>query len=189
MCFLLGEFSHLTAQAKVNFPVVNTPFHDKPVTRDAFDSLAVQGELESGATVTFHMFSTTPATKSSSFTWTITGEKGSLRLDSGLINIQMEPPKLYWQKGSEEMVVSNAEGVPMRDLYKDGGVTKDETWKLIDVDNPMAYGQTGEVYAAFADGEKIKGSLVDFEGAALRHRMLEACFKSSRDGTRETYRK
>jgi predicted dehydrogenase len=51
----------------------------------------------------------------------------------------------------------------------------------------MAYGQVGEVYDAIANGEKVKGCLVDFEGAALRHRMLDACFKSARDGTRETY--
>lgn len=79
MCFFLGEFSWLTAQAKVNFLAVNTPFHDGLVTRDTFDSFAVQGELESGAMVTFYTFSTTLAT-GSSFTWTITGEKGPLDL-------------------------------------------------------------------------------------------------------------
>lgn len=173
MCFLLGEFAHLTAQTKVNFPVINTPFHDGPVTRDAPDSLSIQGELESGAMVTYHMFSTTQAAKTS-FSWTITGDKGSLKFDGDFINIQMQPPKLYMQKGSDD-------GTPNTEV--------EDVWKPIEVDDAMAFGQIGEVYAAFANGEKIKGSLVDFEGAALRHRMLDACFKSARDGTRETYRK
>lgn len=51
----------------------------------------------------------------------------------------------------------------------------------------MAYGQVGEVFDAIANGESVKGCLIDFEGAALRHRTLDACFKSARDGTRETY--
>jgi hypothetical protein len=52
----------------------------------------------------------------------------------------------------------------------------------------MAVGGVGELYEAIASGEDGKHCLVDFEGAALRHRMLEACAKSARYGTRERYR-
>jgi predicted dehydrogenase len=188
MCFLLGEFSTLTAQTKLSFPVVVTPFNDGPVTRDSPDGLAVQGELESGTVVTFHMFSATHATKAS-FAWTITGEKGALRFEGNFVNMQMEPPKLYWQKGSEQGFGANMKEASVLDFIMSNSKSTGEVWELVEVENPMAYGQIGELYEAFAKGEKIKGSLVDFEGAALRHRMLEACFKSSRDGTRETYRK
>ena len=184
MCFLLGEFAFLTAQAKCNFPVVNTPFHTEPVTNTAFDAFAVQGELESGATATFNMFSTTPET-ATSFTWTITGDKGSLKFEGGFINIQMDPPTLYRQ-GSDGQGKSTG---LTADVYGERDKTKDVRWKAVEVDEPIAYGQVGELYDAFANGEKVKGCLVDFEGAALRHRMLDACFKSARDGTRETYRK
>lgn len=53
MCFLLGEFAFLNANAKINFPVVATPFHKDPVSSTAFDSLSVHGELESGTMAAF----------------------------------------------------------------------------------------------------------------------------------------
>jgi predicted dehydrogenase len=164
MCFLLGEFSSLTAQARCVFPSITTPHHAEPVSRDAFDTLSVQGVLESGATATFHVFSTT-SEAAPSITWIITGKKGSLKFDGQNVNIQMVAP----------------------DLFSHYGSGRERNWERIAVDAPMAFGQVGEVYSAFASGEKAKGCLVDFKGAALRHRMLEACFKSSRDGTRETY--
>jgi predicted dehydrogenase len=116
------------------------------------------------------MYATT-AEAAASLTWTITGEKGSLRFDGTYVNLQMVPPTLSRHRGGG-----------------DKGV-----WEIVEVKEALAsglvWGQVGELYYAFANGEKVKGCLVDFEGAALRHRMLDACFKSSRDGTRETYRK
>lgn len=134
------------------------------------------------------MFSTTKET-SSSFTWIITGEKGSLKLEGGYVNIQMEPPILYMQQSGEEAKKLDVFGLSATELYREMGKPREDRWKVVEVDQPLSYGQVGEVYEAFVDGEKEKGSLVDFEGAALKHRTLEACFKSSRDRTRETYRK
>jgi predicted dehydrogenase len=119
MRFLLGEFSSLTAQVKTNVPVVTGPFHDGPVTRDSPDSISIHGELESGAAVTFHMFSTTFATNAS-FAWTITGDKGSLKFEGNLVNIQMEPPTLYWQKG-RELTKAIPKGVPMAEVVRNVG--------------------------------------------------------------------
>jgi predicted dehydrogenase len=119
ICFLLGEFSSLTAQVKTNFPVVTGLFHDGPVTRDSPDSISIQGELESGAAVTFHMFSTT-FTTNASFAWTITGDKRSLKFEGNLVNIQMEPPTLYWQKG-RELTKAIPEGVPMAEVVRNVG--------------------------------------------------------------------
>lgn len=60
-------------------------------------------------------------------------------------------------------------------------------WQEVLVEDPLAFGQVGELYLALADGENVPGVLTDFDQAALRHRMLEACVKSARDGTREEY--
>lgn len=166
MCFLLGEFASLTAHARCMFPSISTPHHAEPFSRDAFDTLSVQGILESGAAAAFHVFSTT-SEAAPSITWTITGEKGSLRFDGIHVNIQMVAPVLSHHHGSGSA----------------------GSWVKVETEPPMAFGQVGELYSMFANGEKVQGCLVDFEGAALRHRMLEACFKSSRDGTRETYAK
>jgi predicted dehydrogenase len=180
MCFLLGEFAFLNANAKVNFPVVTTPFHTDHVSQTAFDSLSIHGELESGTTATFQMLSTTSG--ANSLTWTITGTTGSLKFEGSAVNIQMDPPRLFLYKAGNP---GNLES----DTPIYTGVALQDMWEPVEVAPPIAYGQIGEIYDAFVNGEKASGCLVDFEGAALRHRMLEACFKSARNGTRETYRK
>jgi predicted dehydrogenase len=91
----------------------------------------------------------------------------------------MDPPNLFRYK--PEALKSGAEVY----IELDGG--PQGIREPVEVAQPMAYGQVGEVYDAIANGEKVKGCLVDFEGAALWHRMLDACFKSARDETRETY--
>jgi predicted dehydrogenase len=135
MCFLLGEFSNLSARASCAFPIITTPHHSKPVHRDAFDSLSVQGVLESGTSVNFHMYSTT-AEAAASLTWTITGEKGSLRFDGTFVNLQMVPPTLSCQRGGG-----------------DKGV-----WEIAEVKEALASGlargQVGELYYAFANGRR-----------------------------------
>jgi len=105
-CFLLGEFAFLNANAKVNFPMVTTPFHAGPVSVTAFDSLSVHGELESGTAATFQIFSTTSGMNS--LTWVITGERGSLKFEAGGVAIQMDPPNLFRCK--PEALKSGAEG-------------------------------------------------------------------------------
>jgi hypothetical protein len=93
----------------------------------------------------------------------------------------MDPPDLFRYK--PEVPKSGAE------VYIELDGRQHEIWEPVEVVPPMAYGQVGVVYDAIANGEKVKGCLVDFKGTALRHRMLDACFKSARNGTRETYRK
>jgi len=182
MCFLLGEFAFLNAIAKVNFPTISTPFHTGPLSQTAFDSISIHGELDSGTTVTFRMFSTTSGVNS--LTWIVAGEKDSLEFEASAVNMQTDPPKLFIHHGRKQ----EDQGLSA-DIYYERDGSPQAVWQFVEVAHPMAYGQVGEVYDAFANGEKVKGSLVDFEGGALRHRMLDACFRSTRNGTRETYRK
>jgi predicted dehydrogenase len=178
MCFLLGEFAFLNGNTKLNFPIGTSPFHTSPVSQTSFDSLSVLGELDSGTMATFHIFSTTSGVDS--FTWIITGEKGSLKFEGNAVNIQMDPPKLF----------KNSAGFkPNANIYTERDEGAHGMWEPVEVAEPMAFGQVGELYDAIANGEKAKGCLVDFEGGALRHRMLDACFRSACNGTRETYRK
>ncbi|CRG84848.1 Galactose/lactose metabolism regulatory protein GAL80 [Talaromyces islandicus] len=167
LCFLLGEFDSLSSVTNCFFPNITTPHHKGPVTRNAPDSLLVQGTLKSGTVVSFSMV-LTPADTPSSLTWTIVGEKGALKFEGNNINIQIFPPNLYWYRSEPD-----SDSLP--------------AWQEVPVEEPLAFGQVGELYQALADGEKVPGVLTDFDGAALRHSMLEACAKSSRDGTRESY--
>ncbi|KAJ0417541.1 hypothetical protein BJY00DRAFT_200738 [Aspergillus carlsbadensis] len=166
MCFLLGEFESLSSSINCFFPTITTPHHNDEVKRDAPDSILVHGILQSGAMASFSMVLTPPGTPSL-FTWTIAGEKGALKFESNNINIQILPPKLYWYK-------ANA----------DGGTS---AWEEVSVPEPLHFGQVGELYRVFARGGEGLGVLTDFDGAALRHRMLEACLRSSQTGARQRY--
>ncbi|KAF2100505.1 putative NAD binding Rossmann fold oxidoreductase [Rhizodiscina lignyota] len=167
LCFLLGEFKSVNATMATNFPEITTPNHSGPVARDAPDAFLVHGTLLSGAVVSFSMVLTTPDSPSS-FTWTITGSKGALKFEGLNINIQMLSPKLY--------------------LYA-GGPSKSGTagWEEVPVEESKYYGQVDHLYSVMANGEKVPGTIVDFDGAALRHSMLEACLESAIDGTRKNY--
>lgn len=91
------------------------------------------------------------------------------------INIQIVLPKLYFASNPD---------FSMADYL--GGKTIE--WEMIDVPPNKTANNTGDLYLAIADRQNaVKGSLVDFEGAALRHRMLEAGMKSAKDGTVERY--
>lgn len=167
LCFLLGEFKDVSAITPTNFPEVSTPHYSDPVSRDAPDAIMVHGTLLSGAIVSFSMVCTTPDTPAS-ITWTITGTKGALKFEGLNINIQMLAPTLYRFNGPP-----GSHGV--------------SGWEEVPVAQSKYMGQVDHLYLAFAEGEKVPGSLVDFDGAALRHRMVEAFAKSARDGTRESY--
>ncbi|KAL2850405.1 hypothetical protein BJX68DRAFT_266616 [Aspergillus pseudodeflectus] len=167
LCFLLGEFESLSSTINCFFPSIRTPHHNGPVKRDAPDSILVHGTLKSGAVASFSMVLTPPGLPSS-FTWTIAGEKGALKFESNNINIQIFPPKLYIHTAT-------------------GGSDTASEWKEVLVPEPLHFGQVGELYQAFAEGEKAPGTLTNFDGAALRHRMLEACLTSSKTGMRQSY--
>ncbi|KAK3176113.1 hypothetical protein OEA41_007435 [Lepraria neglecta] len=163
LCFLLGEFKSLNATAATNFPTVQFTRPDGTVTepekRRFVDSVAVQGVLESGTTVTFSSTTTTDATPGQ-FEWIIAGEKASLKFEAPVMFIVLHPPALY--------------------QYTPGEGAK---WEEVEVVGGGG-GGIGEVYAAFAEG---KEGVVDFEEALKRHRMVAAIEKSAANGTRESY--
>jgi predicted dehydrogenase len=143
---LLGEYSTVYSPRNCSFPEITTPHHSGPIKRDAPDSFMVQGILTSGAVASMSLVLTT-SNNPSEFTWTISGEKGALRMEGPNINIQMLGPKLSW--------------------YHDG------KWEEVALRDPLAFGQVGDLYHAIASGKTLPDSIVDFDGAAMRHRMLE----------------
>lgn len=122
----------------------------------------VQGTFKNGASLSFSMMLTAPGTPSS-ITWIISGEKGALKFEGENINIQIQPPKLSMHTASNPK------------------------WQEVTVPPPLAFGQVANLYQALAVGEPAPGSIVDFDGAALRHSMLEACLKSAQQGTIQSY--
>lgn len=179
LCYLLGEFKSLNATTAITFPELRYIQADgsktEPVKSNLADFVSIQGVLESGATVNFVSSSTTEATPAH-FEWIISGEEGSLKFEGPGQFIAMAPPTLYQSappkqegKGEEEKGrVATQEG---------------RKWEEVEV-GKGGFGGIGEVYAAFAEGNK---DLVDFDVAVKRHKMVEAIFRSAKEGTRESY--
>ena len=173
LCYLLGEFKSFNVTTATVFPELRFVQADgskgEPVKSKIADFISVSGVLESGAAVSFVSASATEATPEH-LEWIISGEKGSLKLEGPSQFIVLAPPTLYQStlpnpdgKGQEEKSKAQWEEVE----YEKGGL-----------------GGIGEVYAAFAEGNK---DLVDFDVAVRRHKMVEAIFRSAENGTRESY--
>ncbi|CAD6575316.1 MAG: transcription regulator gal80 [Alectoria sarmentosa] len=179
--YLLGEFKSFNATTATTFPELRFVQADgskgEPVKSTIADSISIHGVLESGATISFVSSSTTEATPGH-FEWIISGEKGSLKFESPGQFIAMAPHTLSrfapaGEKGS---------GEEDENLYAklSGGGGK---WEEVEFEKGP-FGGIGEVYEAFAEGNK---DMVDFDEAVKRHKLVEAIFRSAKDGTREEY--
>ncbi|KAL8823815.1 MAG: hypothetical protein Q9191_005524 [Dirinaria sp. TL-2023a] len=160
LCFLLGEFSFLNATTAITFPTVHFAQPDGSevaAPRTFADSIMIQGVTKSGVSVSFMNASTTNATPDS-VEWTISGEKGSLRLSGKNTFLAFEQPKLY--------------------------ISKERGWEELQTEVPY-FGGIGGVYQAFTS--KKEGNYTGFEEAVVRHRMVEAIYRSAKNGTRESY--
>ena len=179
LCYLLGEFKSLTATTATAFPELRFIQADgskgEPVKSKIADFISIQGVLESGASVNFVSSSTTEATPGR-LEWIISGEKGSLKFEGPSQYIQMAPHSLYQfappqpkGRGEKEGYFSTSQEVGQ--------------WEKVEFESGP-FGGIGEVYEAFAAGRE---DLVDFDEAVKRHKMVEAIFRSAKNGTRESY--
>lgn len=177
LCFLLGEFKALNALVHNALPEVQVMDANgklsAPVPRNFADSVGIHGVLESGASVSFSLKVTPPSTPDH-FIWIISGEKMSLKLEGNSASIQIQPPTLFKHDAPE--------GGKTSEMY---GKQKPATWEEVEVKQSGFFGGTGELYEAFAKGETEV--LVDFEGAVVRHKMVEAVFTSGREGRWVSY--
>lgn len=181
LCYLLGEFQSFNATTATAFPELRFIQADgskgEPVKSNLADFISISGVLESGVAVNYVSKFTTEATPER-MEWIISGEKGSLKLEGAGALMAMAPPTLY-QYAQPEQEGQEKEG-KSRFMPEKGG-----QWEEIEMENGNgAFGGIGEVYRAFAEGNK---DLVDFEVAVKRHKMVEAIFRSAKNGTKESY--
>lgn len=179
LCYLLGEYKFLNATIATTFPEIRFIQADgsrgEPVKSNFADFISIQGVLESGATASFVSSSTTEFTPAH-FEWIISGEEGSLKFEGPSQFIAMAPHTL------SRFAPSKQEGKGDEDQGGYGAKVGGK-WEEVEVEKGP-FGGIGEVYAAFAEGNK---DLVDFDEAVKRHKMVEAIFRSAKDGTRESY--
>lgn len=122
------------------------------------DSLSIHGVLQNQVFVTWNMTSTT-ASNYEYITWLIHGDEGTLKVETPFPWLTLVSPKIS--------------------LYKDG------KWEEVQVPAITPVDPFVNIYTAFAEGRSE--GYVDFERGATRHRMVEAIWKSAKNGTRESY--
>ena len=181
MCYLLGEFTSLNATTKTTFPTISWTLPDgtqsKFEPRNVAENIAIQGITTSGVTVSFQNAATTDATPDR-LEGVISGEEGSLRFsgDSGFL--AFSPPKLELYKPAKTSERAGEEGIYDKPQQK-------ASWEEVTGVPTPAFGGIGPVYEAFAKGEE--GTWATFEDAVVRHKMVEAIYRSAEKGTMENY--
>ena len=165
----------MNATAAITFPTVQFTKPDgaktEPVKRNFYDSISVQGILESGATVSYASTCTTDATPDH-LEWIISGDKGALKFEGLSSFVALSQPTLFRAVGGKK---------EMKGFEVTGG--SPATWEKVPVDQ-AEFGGIGKAYAAYAEGSK---DYVDFDKALKRHQMVEAIYRSAEKGTRESY--
>ena len=167
LCYVLGEFASLQATLANNRPTLSLVGADgeeiRKVDKTSHDHVAVIGKMKKGGVASV-VYQGGNSSTGEDFYWEINGTKGSLVMRGSPGHIQMFQPTMEFassEKGAKMEPVEVAEA-------------KDFTYNV------------GSGYDAFAgEGD---GSVTTFEDAVVRHRMIEAIYRSDRDGTRETYR-
>ena len=167
MCYVLGEMEYVSAtlaNRRPKFPVVDG--EGKVVgedTKTSHDYIAITGTLQnSGGVVSVVYEGATNPSGGPGFFWQINGTKGTVVLEGGMGHLQMFQPKVRFARAGEEA----------KDL--------DVKW----VGDDFSHG-VGEAWNAFAG--KGDGHITTFEDALLRHKMLDAIYKSNERGQREKY--
>lgn len=169
LCWVLGELEWLQATLANQRPELTLVDGDgkpiKQVAKTAHDQVAVNGILKNGGgivSVVYHGGSNPFGTPG--FHWQIDGTKGSLLLEGSVGHVQMRQPSIKIIKQSMKEA-KDVEGVK---------------W----VGDDLSY-NVGHAWEAFAgEGD---GYVTTWEDALVRHKMIDAIYRSSKSGTTERY--
>lgn len=173
---VLGEFKDFNALLSTQHPLVDVVAGppggpqktvETDVKKDTPDNIMVHGTLVSGAVASISMrggrsFKDTPA-----IVWKIEGEKGQIIITAPAIALS------FGHAGAEIKVYDLAsDSVEVVELPEDDKA-----------DLPFMARNPARALEAFARGEKVP----DFEDALVRHRLLDALYRSSETGEKVTY--
>ena len=166
LCYVVGEFASLQATLANNRPTLPLVDADgkeiRKLEKTTHDYVAVIGKLKKGGVASI-VYQGGTSNTGKDFYWEINGTKGSLVMEGSSGHIQMFQPTIKF--------VSSEQGAKMEPV--EVAEAKDFSYNV------------GSAYDALVgEGD---GSVTTFEDAVVRHRMIEAIYKSDRDGTQETY--
>ncbi|KAF2807824.1 oxidoreductase [Mytilinidion resinicola] len=170
--YSLGEISSFSSIIETKRPKVEIVDGKgavvKTITRTTHDQILLQGHLESGALLSYHMRGGPAFAGNEGLIWRIYGETGE---------IQVTASGTYLQAGHEDMTIR------LQD-HATGETTKiepneDDLSKL-----PLFTQNVGRVYEAFAD--KKTDGYMDWSYALLRHKLVDEIYKRDAAGKQET---
>lgn len=172
LTYIVGEMKHLQASMTTLFPTVKM-LHDGKETgqirhRDVADSLVVQGSLSNGALVSAHFRGGNTLGATDPFRLEIIGTKGDILITGSSVYVEMSLLKIHFNDGKE---------------------TQDLTMKY----DPIVDNVKG-LFDAFATVHGHQPAQLSsshgfptFDDAVIRHKMIAAIYRSSKNGTRESY--
>lgn len=170
LCYVLGEFQDLQATLANNFPKVKVVDAEgkvlRTVEKTSHDWMGVSGNLVNGGVANI-VYEGGNSLTGKSFYWEIIGTEGALVLEGPHGHVQMFHPTLK--------------------IVKRGGKeAKLEEVKVEVSSKPMDFTfNTGKAWNAFVG--QGDGSWATFEDAVVRHKMIDAIYRSNESGKRESY--
>lgn len=183
LCYVLGELTNISATLANLRPELNLLGKDgKPagkVTKTAHDHVSVTAELTNGGGIVNITYAGSASRSKRDFVWEIVGTEGTLLL---------EGPKMGGHVQMHQPTIKLATFDPEAALYG-GAVDEKQELQLVEVEKaPDVSFNVGKAWDAWAGVGLEKGySVTTFEDAVLRHKMIEAIYRSAEKGTKENY--
>jgi predicted dehydrogenase len=163
MCYVLGEFESVTATTHNARKIIEVRDEKGNKLRDAsltsHDQMSVSGVLTSGAYASVHLRG--GSYKGTNLLWEIEGTHGELQVRGPTGHLQLSFPTLYASFDGEDMIE-----IPVHD-------------------EQASHVNVGRAYDEFA---REGGLYPTWEDAVVRHRMIEAIYRSAQTGTKQTYK-
>ncbi|OAL28160.1 hypothetical protein AYO20_09579 [Fonsecaea nubica] len=168
LCYVLGEMTELQAKLATRRPTMDIVDASgqvlRTVNKTAHDWMSVTGTLERGGGVATIVYQGGLSDTGKDFYWEINGTKGTLVLEGPNGHIQMFHPTI-------KFVPAGAGRAQLKEIP-------------VEPASDFAY-NVGKVWdAAMGEGD---GGVVTFKDALLRHKMIDAIYRSNEKGTRESY--
>jgi predicted dehydrogenase len=169
-CFVLGEIKDVSATVanlRPELEVIGADGKSKgKVQKTAHDHISITGQLANGGGVVNATYSAANSRTGRNFFWEINGTDGSLVLENPNMmggHVQMFQPTLM--------------------LATDAGIEEVSTGKFADFSFSV-----GKAWDAWAGVGLDQGySATTFDEALVRHKMIDAIYRSAEGGTKENY--
>jgi predicted dehydrogenase len=164
LCFVLGEFTEVSARVATNIRQWHNTDTNANVTVDAPDCILVIGRLESGTEVSVQV-ATVPSNPSGN-RLEIFGREGALSITAGSANIG--PNVLYGARGKDRLAEMETP----------------DRFKLVPEGTPAGQPRNvAQAYERIADAMKEREPYdPDFDLAVKRHKLIDAIERSSAEG-------